>query len=107
MNEERLNFSEFAIVSLTVGILSFIQLFGAEKGIAAVVFGLLALKRITPESKLRGKALAIAGVILGAIYILGTIVIVIRFLPQWQHVQNVVDRLKHTVSVKNEIPYLV
>ena len=61
--------SELAIASLTLGILSFIHLGGAEKAIAAVVFGILALKRIAaPQSNARGEGLAAAGIVLGIIY---------------------------------------
>lgn len=68
--------SKFAIVSLILGILSFIQLFGAEKACLAVLFGILALMEIKKEG-LTGKSLAIIGIILGVAYI----VIVIIFLP--------------------------
>lgn len=62
---------EFAIVSLTLGILSFIQLAGIEKAIAAIVFGVLALKKIAaPESNARGEGMAAAGIVLGIIYAL-------------------------------------
>ncbi len=61
--------SEFAIASLTLGIISFIQLAGIEKAIAAVVFGILSLRRIAaPESNARGEGLAAAGIVLGIIY---------------------------------------
>ncbi len=61
--------SEFAIVSLTLGILSFIQLGGIEKAIAAIVFGTLSLRRIAaPQSSARGEGLAAAGIVLGIIY---------------------------------------
>ena len=61
--------SEFAIVSLTLGILSFIQLGGVEKAIAAIVFGILSLRRIAaPQSSARGEGLAAAGIVLGIIY---------------------------------------
>ena len=61
--------SEFAIAGLTLGILSFVQLAGIEKAIAAVVFGVLSLKRIAaPQSQSRGEGLAAAGIVLGVIY---------------------------------------
>ncbi len=61
--------SEFAIAGLTLGILSFIQLAGFEKAIAAVVFGILSLKRIAaPQSNARGESLAAAGIVLGIVY---------------------------------------
>jgi len=61
--------NEFAIVSLALGILSFVQLAGIEKGIAAVVFGILALKKIAaPNSEARGEGMAAFGIVLGIIY---------------------------------------
>lgn len=61
--------SEFAIAGLTLGILSFIQLAGIEKAIAAIVFGILSLKRIAaPQSEARGEGLAAAGIVLGIVY---------------------------------------
>ena len=66
--EKSLFYNELAIASLTIGITSFIQLFGLEKGITAIVFGVLALKRLKQDQSQRGKNLATAGVILGAIY---------------------------------------
>jgi hypothetical protein len=62
-------FSEFAVASLTLGIISFLQMGGIEKGIAAIVFGILSLKRIArPDSNARGEGLAAAGIVLGIIY---------------------------------------
>lgn len=60
--------SEFAIASLTFGLLSFVNLGGIEKAIAAIVFGILALKRIAaPQNNERGEGLAAAGIVLGVI----------------------------------------
>ncbi|MFH1622366.1 MAG: DUF4190 domain-containing protein [Candidatus Omnitrophota bacterium] len=79
MEQEKSTFySELAIASLTMGVLCFIQLFGLERSIAAIVFGILALKRIKQDETLRGKKLAIAGIVLGAIYSL----IAIAIIPQ-------------------------
>lgn len=78
-------FSEFAIVSLTLGILAFIQLGGLEKAIAAIVFGVLSLRRIAaPDSHSRGEGLAAAGIVLGAIYaiIAGVALVAIVRNPQ-------------------------
>ena len=61
--------SEFAIVSLTLGIISFIQLAGFEKAVAAIVFGILSLRRIAaPQSNARGEGFAACGIVLGIIY---------------------------------------
>ena len=67
--QQKAPMSRFAIVSLTLGIISFIQLAGIEKAVAAIVFGILALKGIAaPQSNTRGEGLAAAGIVLGIIY---------------------------------------
>jgi len=66
--EKSLYYNELAIASLTVGVISFIQLFGLEQSITAIVFGILALKRIKQDESQRGKGIALAGIVLGAIY---------------------------------------
>lgn len=54
---------------MTLGIISFIQLAGIEKAIAAIVFGILSLKRIAaPQSNCKGEGMAAAGIVLGIIY---------------------------------------
>jgi hypothetical protein len=69
MNTEKNSYyNELAIASLTIGILSFIQLFGLERSITAIVFGILALRRIKQDEAQKGKRMAIAGIILGIIY---------------------------------------
>ncbi len=79
MEQEKSTFySELAIASLTIGALCYVQLFGLERSIAAIVFGVLALKRIKQDETLRGKRLAIAGIVLGAVYCL----IAIAVIPQ-------------------------
>lgn len=67
--ENKQRWNEFAVASLTFGILAFIQIGGLEKAIAAVVFGILGLKKIsTVEARTRGEGLAAAGIVLGIIY---------------------------------------
>ena len=82
MDEQKKPFSEFAVVSLVIGVFSFVTLFGLEKAILAVVFGFLALRRIGKNSQLRGRGLAIAGVVLGGIAVVLLIVIGVYFLSQ-------------------------
>ncbi len=50
-----------------MGIMSFLTVFGAEKAIVAIVFGILALRRIRNTRQLKGKGLAVAGIVLGVI----------------------------------------
>lgn len=68
--------SSFAIAS----IFCFIQFFGAEKAILAILFGILAINEIKKE-KLTGRNLAIIGILLGIIYI----VLLILLLPYLTH----------------------
>ena len=84
MESEGMRRSEFAVASLVVGIVSFVQLFNIEKPIVAVIFGILALKRITRDNQLGGKKLALAGIILGVIGIVATTVFTAMVWPQLQ-----------------------
>lgn len=68
--------SSFAIASIAIGICAFLQFLGAEKALLAIIFGILALREIK-EQELNGKYLAIAGIILGIIYI----ILLIAILP--------------------------
>ena len=59
---------ELAIISLVLGILSFINLFGLEKALLAVILGIMALRRIAaPESTAKGESLAAGGIVLGGV----------------------------------------
>jgi len=73
---------EFAIASLVIGIISFISLGGMEKAIVAIIFGVLALKRMQRSGEARGKRLAEAGIMLGIFSIIATIFFIVKFLPQ-------------------------
>jgi len=81
MEKQKNMISEFAIASLVIGIFSFIQLWGMEKPLMAIAFGILALRGIK-KSEMRGKNLAIAGIILGIIAIIAITIITIAFFPQ-------------------------
>ncbi len=73
--------STYAVASLVVGILSFLQLFGVEKAILAGVFGILALKEIK-TGELKGKNMAYAGIALGTLYIIAIAVLFMIKGPQ-------------------------
>lgn len=64
------HYSEFAIASLAVGFISFIQLLAIEKAILAIILGLIALKRLAKHPHGASRYIAIAGVVLGVIYLL-------------------------------------
>ncbi len=74
--------SKFAIVSLVLGIFSFVQLFGLEKGILAVIFGFLALNEISNHSEVEGKNYAWAGIVLGTLYLVLAITLLSMKFPQ-------------------------
>ncbi|PIX29804.1 MAG: hypothetical protein COZ65_00405 [Caldiserica bacterium CG_4_8_14_3_um_filter_35_18] len=46
------------------------QLFAIEKGLLAIIFGILGLTEISQERDIKGKGLAIAGIILGIAFII-------------------------------------
>jgi hypothetical protein len=50
--------SEFAVASLTMGILTFVNLLAVERAVPAIVFGVLALRRMKADGQLKGKGLA-------------------------------------------------
>ena len=88
MEEEKKPLSEFAIASLVLGIISFIHLFSFEKSIAAIVFGILALKRIEKNSQSEGKKLAIAGIALGILAVIAITALIIKFYPELKIMQE-------------------
>lgn len=74
--------SKIAIASLAMGIACFLNLFGIEKALAAIVFGWLGLKEAEAEQK-TGKRLAYAGMILGSAYIVTIAVLLVIFGPEF------------------------
>lgn len=72
--------SKLAIVSLVLGIFSFVHLLGVEKAVLAVVFGVLALKEI--DQTQRFKKFAYLGITLGIIYLLIIAIITTFYTPQ-------------------------
>ncbi|MEM5798384.1 MAG: DUF4190 domain-containing protein [Candidatus Aenigmatarchaeota archaeon] len=75
--------SKWAIAGFVMGILSFFSIFGIEKAIAAIVFGILGLREIKRNKKLSGKWLSIASVILGIAAIILIAYTVVVILPQY------------------------
>jgi hypothetical protein len=67
-----------ATAALALGALSFIQLLGAEKAILAIVLALLALRG--PLQQGRGRA--VAGIVLGTVYLGVTAVTLVLFRDQ-------------------------
>ncbi len=73
--------SKLALVSLLLGIFSFVHLLGIEKAVLAVIFGLWALKETTEEPKLI--RMSWLGIILGLIYLLVITLIVVFKFPKF------------------------
>jgi len=74
--------SKFALVSLVLGIFSFIHLFGLEKATLAIIFGFLALNEISQEPELKGKRFAWVGIGLGTIAAILTITLISIKFPE-------------------------
>ena len=89
--EKNTYYNELAIASLTIGVLSFIQLFGLERSITAIVFGILALRRIKQDEAQRGKRMAIVGIILGIIY---TAIAIVMILHALELAKNLISSTK-------------
>lgn len=88
MDEQKNIISEFAIASLALAVISFINLAGIEKAILAIVFGTLALKRMEKNGNLSGVKFARAGIILGALSIAVTIHFMVKFYPTFKQIIN-------------------
>lgn len=88
MKNEKGMMSEFAVASLVMGIASFVQFFNVEKPIVAIVFGILALKKIGTGNQLRGKKLAVIGIILAVISIIATAILTYMYWPQLQQMMQ-------------------
>ena len=79
---ERRRTSEFAVASLVMGIVSFVQIMNLEKAIVAIVFAVLAFKRLRSDPTLQGKRLAVAGVTLGIISFVATSILTVIYFPK-------------------------
>ena len=80
----------FAIAAVALGVLSFIQLLGAEKALLAVVLGILALRgAASPRARTQGR-IAIA---LGAIYLAVTATALVLFRDQFAELIRLLQTL--------------
>ncbi|MFH0912691.1 MAG: DUF4190 domain-containing protein [Candidatus Omnitrophota bacterium] len=88
MDEQKNIMSEFAIASLAIAAISFINLAGMEKAILAIIFGILALKRMEKNDNPTGVKFARAGIILAFLSLLITIHLMIKFYPKIKQIVN-------------------
>jgi hypothetical protein len=72
--------SKLALVSLILGIFSFVHLLGIEKAALAIVFGTWALKETFDDSKSRKTAWI--GITLGLLYLVVMTVLIIFHFPK-------------------------
>jgi hypothetical protein len=74
--------SNLAFIALLLGIASFVNLLGLEKGLVAIVAGWLAIREIRDTPQVSGKGMAWAGVVLGALSIVTIVFFMILKGPQ-------------------------
>ncbi|MGB9613555.1 MAG: hypothetical protein ACPL4K_05225 [Candidatus Margulisiibacteriota bacterium] len=55
---------------MVLGLISFLQLLGAERALGAIIFGGVALWQMSKDRNLSGRWMAVAGVALGIVYLL-------------------------------------
>jgi len=72
--------SKLALVSLLLGIFSFVHLLGIEKAVLAIIIGIWALKESIQTSK--SIKLSWVGIILGLLYLVVITVIIIFNFPK-------------------------
>jgi hypothetical protein len=82
--------SKIAVMALVLGIVCFLNLLGIEKAIAAIIAGWLGLKETDNEAK-AGKGFAIAGIVLGSLYIVTITVVLIFKGPEFI---QIIQRMK-------------
>jgi hypothetical protein len=83
--------NKLAIISIVAASLSFVQLFGLEKAILAIVIGVFALKEIASNAEEKGTKKAIAGIIIACVYIL---VLLIVMIVKWPEIVSVFTQIK-------------
>ena len=69
MQEDEIKIKIYSSIALILGILTFVQLLGLEKGIVAIVLGFLALNKASQKTNIKLKGFAWAGIILAIFYI--------------------------------------
>jgi hypothetical protein len=87
-----------AVAALVLGILTFVCL-GPVAGILAIIFGILGMKKANQTGT--GKGMSIAGIVLGAVGTVATIVIVIALVAAGNSVKNNVQDAFGPVSTSD------
>jgi hypothetical protein len=80
-------FNGFALASMILGILALISYYGAfVLGVLAVIFGIIALRRIRENPEMGGRGMAIAGLVCGivALVIMTIVVASVASAPIWR-----------------------
>lgn len=77
---EKIMKSKTALISLLLGILSFVHLFGIEKAAMATILGTTAIKEGLDDKK--SKFMAKAGIFLGLVYLVVLTIISMKYFPE-------------------------
>ncbi len=84
----------FAMAALLTGITSYVSLLGMEKGILAVIFGVLALKAAPAPRLVERRGWAWTGVLLGAGMIVLVPVLLLLFQDQVRELITALEKLQ-------------
>ncbi|MBU0548686.1 MAG: hypothetical protein KJ710_05715 [Candidatus Omnitrophica bacterium] len=105
MDEQKNIMSEFAIASLAIAAISFINFAGMEKAILAIILGTIALKKMKKEVALSGVNFARAGIILAFLSLYISINLMIKFYPKvkemMSQMQSEQSPMKENVNLKD------
>lgn len=82
--------TKIAIISLIASLLSFLNLFGIEKAVLAILLGYIALKEVSAE-QMKANRLAFLGMTVGTAYI---VFIVTIFILEGLKIINLFSRIK-------------
>jgi hypothetical protein len=91
---EKKPYSEFAIASLVLGLLSFLNVMNLDKVLCALIFGILSLRSIK-QTQNKGKGMAIAGIVLAILYV---VVLAVALYMFWPQVVTYIQTMKERVQ---------
>ena len=81
----------YATASLVLGIMSFVNLLGLEKGLLAIIFGVLALRQVPPPALAERRTWGWLGVTFGALQV---VLLVALVALNWDRVLEVIRMLE-------------